>query len=78
MKFTDLFYFSFQNFKNRKSRVFFTILGVAVAIAVVLSMVAFGYGLQANLLKQITTAEALQRKSLPRANECHTQRAENP
>lgn len=60
MKFSDLLYISFQNFKNRKSRVFFTILGVAVAIAVVLSLVSFGYGLQSNLLNQITTQEALQ------------------
>ncbi len=60
MKFSDLLYISFKNFQNRKSRVFFTILGVAVAIAVVLSLVSFGYGLQRNLLAQITTQEALQ------------------
>jgi ABC-type antimicrobial peptide transport system permease subunit len=60
MKFSDLIYISFQNFRNRKSRVFFTILGVAVAIAVVLALVSFGYGLQRNLLNQITTQEALQ------------------
>lgn len=59
MKFRDLLYISFQNFKNRKSRVFFTILGVSVAIAVVLSLVSFGYGLQQNLLDQITTSDAL-------------------
>jgi putative ABC transport system permease protein len=59
MKFSDLFYISFQNFKNRKSRVFFTILGVAIAIAVVLSLVSFGYGLQKSLLDQITTSDAL-------------------
>lgn len=59
MKFSDLLYVSFQNFKNRKSRVFFTILGVSVAIAVVLSLVSFGYGLQKNLLDQITTSDSL-------------------
>jgi ABC-type antimicrobial peptide transport system permease subunit len=59
MKTSDLLYFLFQSFKNRKSRFFFTILGVAVAIAVVLSMVSFGYGLQKNLLSQITTQESL-------------------
>ncbi len=59
MKFSDFLYISIQNFKNRKSRVFFTILGVSVAIAVVLSLVSFGYGLQKNLLDQITTSESL-------------------
>lgn len=59
MKFKDLLYVSLENFKNRKSRIFFTVLGVAVAIAVVLSLVSFGYGLQKNLLNQITTEESL-------------------
>lgn len=59
MKLTDLFYITFQNLQNRKSRVFFTILGVAVAIAAVFSLVAFGYGLQQSLLEKITTAESL-------------------
>jgi putative ABC transport system permease protein len=59
MKFKDLVYVIMQNFRNRKSRVAFTILGVAVAIAVVLSLVSFGHGLQKNLLEAITTEEAL-------------------
>ncbi len=59
MKFSDLLYISMQNFKNRKSRVLLTILGVSVAIAVVLSLVSFGYGLQKNLLDQITTSDSL-------------------
>ena len=59
MKFADLLYVSIQNFRNRKSRFFFTILGVAVAIAVVLSLVSFGYGLQQSLLGQITNQESL-------------------
>lgn len=59
MKFSDLLYVTFQNFKNRKSRVFFTVLGVAVANAVVLSLVSFGYGLQKNILEKITTQESL-------------------
>lgn len=59
MKIYDLIYITFQNFKNRKSRVFFTVLGVSVAIAVVLSLVSFGYGLQKSLLEKITTEEAM-------------------
>ena len=59
MKITDLIYITLQNLKNRKSRFFFTILGVAVAIAVVLSLVSFGYGLQKSLLENITTEESL-------------------
>jgi len=59
MKIADLIYITFQNFKNKKSRFFFTILGVAIAIAVVLSLVSFGYGLQKNLLEKITTEESM-------------------
>lgn len=59
MKLSDLIYVTFQNFRNRKSRIFFTILGVAVAIAAVFSLVAFGYGLQKSLLEKITTADSL-------------------
>ena len=55
----DLLEISFQNFKNRQSRIFFTILGVSVAIAAVLSLVSFGYGLQASLLEKITTTDSL-------------------
>ncbi|MSU55633.1 MAG: ABC transporter permease [Candidatus Taylorbacteria bacterium] len=59
MKFADLIYVTVQNLRNRKSRIFFTILGVAVAIAAVFSLVAFGYGLQKSLLEKITTADSL-------------------
>lgn len=59
MKVKDLFEISFQNFRNRQSRIFFTILGVSVAIAAVLFLVSFGYGLQSSLLEKITTADSL-------------------
>lgn len=59
MKINDLFYITFQNFKTKKSRFFFTTLGVSIAIAVVLALVSFGYGLQKSLLERITTAESI-------------------
>lgn len=59
MKFNDLLHITFQNFKTKKSRFFFTTLGVAIAIAVVLTLVSFGYGLQKSLLERITTAESI-------------------
>lgn len=59
MQLSTLAYMTYRNFKNRTSRILFTVLGVAVAIAVVLSLVSFGYGLQKSLLERITTAEAL-------------------
>lgn len=59
MRINDLLSISLQNFKNRKSRIFFTILGVSVAIGAVLFLVSFGYGLQASLLEKITTKESL-------------------
>jgi putative ABC transport system permease protein len=59
MKSSSLFYLSLQNFKNRKSRALFTILGVAVSIGAILFLVSLGYGLQQNLLQRITTKESL-------------------
>jgi putative ABC transport system permease protein len=59
MRLFDLFYLSFQNFMNRKSRTLFTILGVAVGIGAILFLVSFGYGLQKILLERIATTESL-------------------
>ncbi len=59
MKLFDLFYLSLENFKNRKSRVIFTILGVSVGIGAILFLVSLGYGLQKALLERITTEESL-------------------
>lgn len=59
MKIKDLLNISLQNFKNRRSRILFTILGVSVAISAVLFLVSFGYGLQSSLLEKITTKDSL-------------------
>lgn len=59
MRLLDLFYLSLESFKNRKSRVFFTILGVSIGIGAILFLVSLGYGLQKNLLERITTEESL-------------------
>ena len=59
MRIFDLIYLSLESFKNRKSRVLFTILGVSVGIGAILFLVSLGYGLQKNLLERITTKESL-------------------
>jgi len=59
MRLFDLIRLSLENFKNRKSRVVFTILGVSVGIGAILFLVSLGYGLQQNLLEKITTKESL-------------------
>jgi len=59
MKLFDLIYLSFENFKNRKSRIIFTVLGVSVGIGAILFLVSLGFGLQKNLLEKITTEESL-------------------
>src|SRR3990167_2977354 len=58
MKVRDTVHISIENFKNRKSRTFLTILGVGVGIGAVLFLVSLGYGLQKILLERITTAES--------------------
>ena len=59
MKVSDIFNFSLQNFKNRKSRLVFTVLSVSVAVGVILFLVSLGYGLQKTILERITTKESL-------------------
>jgi len=59
MRISDLFYLSLESFKNRKSRVLFTILGVSIGIGAILFLVSLGFGLQQNLLERITTKESL-------------------
>lgn len=59
MKFHDLIKLSLQSFKNRKSRMILTILGVAVAIGLIFFLVSLGYGLQRTILDRITTADSL-------------------
>ena len=59
MNIKDLIQFSMQSFKNRKSRVFFTVAGVAIGIAVIVFLISLGYGLQNTILSRITTEEAL-------------------
>lgn len=59
MRIFDLFYLIFQNFKSRKSRLVFTILGISIGIGAILFLVSLGYGLQNILLEKITTAESL-------------------
>jgi len=59
MRTLDLVSFSLQSFKNRKSRMILTVLGVAVAIGVILFLVSLGYGLQKVILERITTEDSL-------------------
>jgi len=59
MRLLDLFHLSLENFKSRKSRIIFTVLGVAVGIGAILFLVSLGFGLQKNLLEKITTEESL-------------------
>ena len=59
MKIFDLFQLSLENFKSRKSRIVFTVLGFSIGIGAILFLVALGFGLQKNLLEKITTEESL-------------------
>lgn len=59
MRLQDLINFSLQSFKNRKSRMILTVLGMAIAIGVILFLVSLGYGLQKTILERITTEDSL-------------------
>lgn len=59
MKLLDFFYLTYQNFKNRKSRVILTVLGISIGIGATLFLVSLGYGLQQALFERIVTDESL-------------------
>lgn len=59
MKVQELTYLSFESIKNRGSRFWFTVSGMAFAIGVILFLVSLGFGLQNLLLEQITTEDSL-------------------
>ena len=59
MKLLDLLYLTLENFKSRKTRVIFTVLGVSIGVGAILFLVSLGFGLQKNLLEKITTQESL-------------------
>jgi len=59
MRFLDILYFCFQSFKNRKSKILLTILGVSVGIGAVLLLTSLGFGLQKALFERIVTRESL-------------------
>ncbi len=59
MKLYELASLSIKGIKNRGSRFWFTVLGMAVALGVILFLVSLGFGLQNLLLEQITTEESL-------------------
>lgn len=59
MKVLDFLYLTSQSFKNRKSRIVLTVLGVSVGIGATLFLVSLGYGLQHALFERIVTEESL-------------------
>lgn len=59
MRISDLAHLTSENFKNRKSRTLFTVLGISIGIGAILFLVSLGYGLQQMLLEKITTVESL-------------------
>ena len=59
IKLTDLFHLILENFKSRKLRIMFTVLGVSIGVGAILFLVSLGFGLQRNLLEKITTQESL-------------------
>jgi len=59
MKFLDFLYLIYQSFKNRKSRIILTVLGVSIGIGATLFLVSLGYGLQQALFARIATDESL-------------------
>ena len=50
MSFLDILYLAFRNLRQAKLRAILTTMGVIVGVAVIVTMVSFGLGLQSNML----------------------------
>jgi putative ABC transport system permease protein len=59
MKIAGLFKLSSRSYRARPLRTFLTVLGMSIGMSAVLLLVSFGYGLQSELLKRITTADTI-------------------
>ncbi len=59
MRIVDLIQLAFKSFRNRKSRIAFTVASVAIGVGAILFLVSLGFGLQKSLLERITTTDSL-------------------
>lgn len=59
MKIAGLFKLSSRSYRARPLRTFLTVFGMSIGMSAVLLLVSFGYGLQSELLKRITTADTI-------------------
>jgi len=59
MKIRGLLKLSSRTYRARPLRTFLTVLGMSIGMSAVLFLVSLGYGLQAELLKRITTADTI-------------------
>ena len=50
MSFVDILHLALRNLRQAKLRAFLTTMGVVVGVAVIVTMVSFGLGLQGNML----------------------------
>src|SRR3954466_12780221 len=50
MSFWDILHLALRNLRQAKLRAFLTTMGVIVGVAVIVTMVSFGLGLQSNML----------------------------
>ncbi|MDD2777840.1 MAG: ABC transporter permease, partial [Methanocellales archaeon] len=52
--FYDSLLLAYRNIRERKFRSFLTLLGIAVGIAAIISLIAVGYGMQHSITKELT------------------------
>src|SRR6476619_2867053 len=64
MPFLDLLQLAFRNLREAKLRATLTSMGVIVGVAVIVTMVSFGLGLQRNLLSRFKALDLLSEMSV--------------
>jgi ABC-type antimicrobial peptide transport system permease subunit len=57
MSFLDILYLAVRNLRQAKLRAFLTTMGVVVGVAVIVTMVSFGLGLQRNLVERFSALD---------------------
>src|SRR5258708_2970755 len=64
MSFLDILHLALRNLRQAKLRAFLTAMGVIVGVAVIVTMVSFGLGLQRNMLARFKALDLFNEMSV--------------
>jgi len=62
MSFLDILHLALRNLRQAKLRAGLTMMGVIVGVAVIVTMMSFGLGLQSNMLARFTALDLFRKR----------------